>query len=122
MDKTWKIQDLGKGLKNSLRAMLKGEFLLRLNIGRYFIHIVYTFFLIAMVIWISLMIEGTMTKVERGKAELRELEIIHTQKTFDMVKLTRRSSINEMLQQMGSQVTEPQEPATRLVKYRNGSS
>lgn len=116
MDKTWKIQDLGKGLKNSLRAMLKGEFLLRLNIGRYFIHIVYTFFLIAMVIWISLMIEGTMTKVERGKVELRELEIIHTQKTFDMVKLTRRSSINEMLQQMGSKVTEPQEPATRLVK------
>ena len=116
MDKTWKIQDLGKGLKNSLHAMLKGEFLLRLNIGRYFIHIVYTFFLIAMVIWISLMIEGTMTKVERGKAELRELEIIHTQKTFDMVKLTRRSSINEMLQQMGSKVTEPQEPATRLVK------
>ena len=116
MEKTWKIQDLGKGLKNSLRAMLKGEFLLRLNIGRYFIHIVYTFFLIAMVIWISLMIEGTMTKVEHNKAILRELEIVHSQKTFDEVKLTRRSGVNEMLQQMGSKLTEPQEPATRLTK------
>ncbi|MBQ3821344.1 MAG: hypothetical protein II809_07760 [Bacteroidales bacterium] len=114
MDKTWRIQDLGTWLKNSFRAILRGEFLLRLNVGRYFIHIVYTFFLIAMIIWISLMIESTMTKVEKGKAELRELEIVHTQKTFDVVKLTRRSSINEMLQQMGSKVTEPQQPATQL--------
>lgn len=114
MDKTWRIQDLGTWLKNSFRAILRGEFLLRLNVGRYFIHIVYTFFLIAMIIWISLMIESTMTKVEKGKAELRELEIVHTQKTFDVVKLTRRSSINEMLQHMGSKVTEPQQPATQL--------
>ena len=114
MDKTWRIQDLGTWLKNSFRAILRGEFLLRLNVGRYFIPIVYTFFLIAMIIWISLMIESTMTKVEKGKAELRELEIVHTQKTFDVVKLTRRSSINEMLQQMGSKVTEPQQPATQL--------
>lgn len=116
MEKTWKIQDLGKGLRNSLRAILKGEFLLRLNVGRYFIHIVYTFFLIAMVIWISLMIEGTMTKVERNKAVLRELEIVHTQKTFDVVKLSRRSTVQEILEQMGSKVTEPVEPATRLTK------
>ncbi|MCR5327141.1 MAG: hypothetical protein K6E37_10420 [Bacteroidales bacterium] len=114
MEKTWKIQDLGQGLKNSFRAILKGEFLLRLNVGRYFIHIVYTFFLIAMVIWISLMIESTMTKVERNKAILHELEIVHTQKTFDVVKLTRRSTVNDMLQQMGSKVTEPADPATRL--------
>lgn len=114
MEKTWRIQDLGQGLKNSFRAILKGEFLLRLNVGRYFIHIVYTFFLIAMIIWISLMIESTMTKVERNKAVLRELEIVHTQKVFDVVKLTRRSSVNDMLQEMGSKVTEPVNPATRL--------
>ena len=116
MDKTWKIQDLGRGLKNSFRAILKGEFLLRLNVGRYFVHIVYSFFLIARVIWISLMIENTMTKVERNKATLHELEIIHTQKTFDVVKLSKRSSVNSMLQQMGSKVTEPQAPATVLTK------
>lgn len=116
MDKTWKIQDLGRGLANSLGAMLRGEFLLRLNIGRYFIHIVYAFFLFAMVIWISLMIESTMTKVERGKAELRELEIVHTQKVFDLVSLSKRSSVRNLLEQKGSKVTEPTEPATLLVK------
>lgn len=114
MDKTWKIQDLGRGLRNSLKAMLRGEFLLRLNIGRYFVHIVYAFFLFAMVIWLSLAIEGTMTKVERSKAELKELEIVHTQKVFDMVSLTKRSSVRELLEQKGSKVAEPTKPATVL--------
>jgi hypothetical protein len=116
MDKTWKIQDIGRWLRNSFRAILKGEFLLRLDVGRYFVHIVYTFFLFAMIIWISLMIEGTMNKVERNKAILRELEIVHAQKTFDVVSISKRSSVNEMLQQMGSKVTEPQAPATVLKK------
>ena len=115
-NKTWKIQDLGRGLANSLGAMLRGEFLLRLNIGKYFIHIVYAFFLFAMVIWISLMIESTMTKVERSKAELREIEIVHTQKVFDLVSLSKRSSVRELLEQKGSKVTEPTEPATLIVK------
>jgi len=116
MDKTWKIQDIGKWLNNSFRAILKGEFLLRLDVGRYFIHIVYTFFLFAMVIWISLMIESTMNKVERNKAILHELEIVNTQKTFEVVSLSRRSSVNAMLEQMGSKVTEPKNPATVLKK------
>ncbi|MBR4826659.1 MAG: hypothetical protein IKZ91_02095 [Bacteroidales bacterium] len=116
MDKTWKIQDLGRGLRNSLTAMLRGEFLLRLNIGRYFIHIVYVFFLFAMVIWISLMIESTMTKVERSKAKLQELEIVHSQKVFDLVSLSKRSSVENLLQQKGSKLAEPTEPATILVK------
>ena len=114
MEKTWKIQDLGRGLLNSLKAMMRGEFLLRLNIGRYFIHIVYAFFLFAMVIWLSLMIESTMTKVEKNKAVLQELEIVHTQKTFDLVSLSKRSSVRQLLEEKGSKVTEPQAPATIL--------
>ncbi|MBO7644101.1 MAG: hypothetical protein J6S62_03965 [Bacteroidales bacterium] len=114
MDKTWKIQDLGRGLRNSLKAMLRGEFLLRLNIGRYFVHIVYAFFLFAMVIWLSLAIEGTMTKVERSKAELNELEIVHTQKVFDLATLTKRSNVKQLLEQKGSKLAEPTQPATVL--------
>ena len=43
----WKFSDLGKLAKNSFLAVLKGEFLLRLNIGRYFVHVIYTFALFA---------------------------------------------------------------------------
>lgn len=112
--KTWKIADIWTFIKNSFTAILKGEFLLRLNIGRYFVHIVYTFFLFAMVIWLSLMIETSMAKVEKNKAILRELEIQHSQKTFEVVKLSRRSEVESELKRMGSNIGEPQKPATVL--------
>lgn len=114
--RSWKLADIGTFLKNSFVAILKGEFLLRLNVGRYFVHIVYTFFLFAMVIWISLMIDSTLSKVENNNKTIQELEIIHSQKTYEIVSLSRRSSVNELLQQMGSDVTEPQQPAVQLSK------
>lgn len=112
--KTWKIADIGTFLKNSGIAILKGQFLLRLNVGRYFVHIIYTFILFAAVIWISLMIDNTMAKVEKGKKELEELSIAHSQKTYELVRLTRRSTVQKTLENLGSAVTEPGQPATRL--------
>lgn len=110
--KTWKIADIGLFFKNSFRAVLKGEFLLRLNVGRYFIHIAYTFLLFGLIIWVSLMIETTMSKVEKNKAVLRELEIVHAQKVFEVVNVSRRSSVEQLLGEMGSKVTEAEKPAT----------
>ena len=110
--KTWKIADIGLFIKNSFKAVLKGEFLLRLNIGRYFIHIAYTFLLFGLVIWCSLMIETTMSKVEKNKAVLKELEIVHSQKVFEVVNVSRRSTVEQMLGELGSQVKEAEKPAT----------
>ena len=110
--KTWKIADIGLFIKNSFKAVLKVEFLLRLNIGRYFIHIAYTFLLFGLVIWFSLMIETTMSKVEKNKAVLQELEIVHSQKVFEVVNVSRRSSVEEMLGELGSNVKEAEKPAT----------
>ena len=112
--KTWKIADIGLFIKNSFKAVLKGEFLLRLNIGRYFIHIAYTFLLFGLVIWFSLMIETTMSKVEKNKAVLKELEIVHSQKVFEIVNVSRRSSVEQMLGELGSRVGEPDKPATTV--------
>lgn len=67
-----------------------------------------------MVIWLSLMIETSMAKVEKNKATLRELEIQHSQKTFEVVKLSRRSQVESELKRLGSNVGEPQKPATVL--------
>ncbi len=110
--KTWKIADIGMFFKNSIQAILKGEFLLRLNIGRYFVHIAYTFLLFGLVIWFSLMIETTMSKVEKNKAVLKELEIVHSQKVFELVNVSRRGSVEEMLEQLDSKVKEADKPAT----------
>lgn len=112
--KFWKLSDIGVFLKNSFQAALKGEFLLRLNVGRYFIHIMYTFFLFGMTIWVSLMIETTMAKVEKNNARLKELEIVNAQKVFELASAARRSTVETTLSLMGSEVKEPEKPATAL--------
>ena len=116
MEMKWKIRDLLGGVKNAFFAIIKGELLLRLKISRWFLHIAYTFFLLAMLIWTSLMIETTLNKVEKNKKTLRELEIIHSQRTYELVSLSRRSTVDRMLTDMGSKVGEPDRPATRLEK------
>ena len=112
----WKIQDVGRLLKESFKAILHGQFLLRLNVGRYFIHIVYTFFLFGMLIWFSLGVDSTLAKVEKNQAAIKELEIEHANLEFELRTLNRRAALNEMLKEAGSKVTEPQKPATVLKK------
>ena len=112
--KTWKISDIGVLLKNSFTAIMKGEFLLRLNVGKYFIHIIYTFLLFALIIWVSLMVETTMAKVESQKAQIRELKIINSQKVYELAETTRRSEADKRLESLGSQVGEREERAVKL--------
>jgi len=104
------------GMKNSISAILHGEFLLRLNISRYFMHILYTFVLFTAVIWISLTIDTTLSKVEKNQAKLKELETIHSMKTSEVVSLSRRSSVEQQLASLGSTVAEADKPATVLMK------
>ena len=112
----WRIQDVGRLLKESFKAILHGQFLLRLNVGRYFIHIVYTFFLFGMLIWFSLGVDSTLAKVEKNQAAIKELEIEHANLEFELRTLNRRAALEEMLKEAGSKVTKPQKPATVLKK------
>ena len=63
-------------------------------------------------IWVSLMIETTMSKVEKNKATLKELEIVHSQKVFEIVNVSRRSNVEQRLGELGSPVKEAEKPAT----------
>ena len=112
----WKIKDLWKTLKNIVSAVLVGELLLRLNIIRYFPHFAYLFLLFWLSIWASLATDTTLNKVERNKKIIYNLEIEHAQKTYELVSLSRRSTVEEMLVNMGSQLREPEKPAVRLEK------
>lgn len=114
--KVWRLSDINSLLKNVFHAVMKGEFLLRLNVGKYFIHIIYTFFLFGMVIWTSLAIETTMAKVERNKAVLKELEIANAQKYYDLAKASGRYDVEQRLKSMGSDVGEARKPATEMAR------
>jgi len=113
---SWKIEDIGRLLKNSFQAIIRGHFLLRLEAGKFFIHILYTFFLFAMVIWLSLMIDDTLNRVERNNALIKELKIEEAQKEYDLMTLERRSRVEYLLRTMGSEVQAPGKPAVRIEK------
>lgn len=110
----WRIEDIGKFLRNSLVAIVRGEFLLRLNIGRYFVHILFTFLLFGLAIWISLMIDSTLSKVEYNNAVIKELKIVESQKEYQLMTIRRRSKVADMLSDMKSEVKEPEKPAARI--------
>ncbi|MCQ2177503.1 MAG: hypothetical protein MJY42_01290 [Bacteroidales bacterium] len=99
---------------NSLRAILKGEFLLRLGVTRYFSHIVFVFVLIAGVIWVSLLIDNSMNKVEKNRDRIRELATEHTMYKYELERRNDRETVTRTLEELGSEVKEPEKPATRL--------
>lgn len=103
-------------LRNSLKALRNGEFLLRIRADKYYIHIMYLFVLIWAGIFLSLKVEKTLTREVENKAALEELRIRHSQKEAELVKLRSASSCEERLSKMGSEATMPKEPATRIRK------
>ncbi len=110
----WKFSDIWLWLRNAALATVKGELLMRLQISRYFIHIIYTFFLFWMSIWLSLNIEKTLTKVGDNRKALEDVEIYHAQKTIELAGLSRISRVRRMLEESGSKLTMPAKPADRL--------
>ncbi|MBO6249221.1 MAG: hypothetical protein J6L98_04925 [Bacteroidales bacterium] len=110
----WKIADVGKWLKNAFRATIKGEFLLRLHVSKYFIHIIYTFFLFWVSIWLSIKIEKTLTRVEDNRKVLQDTEIYHAQKTVELAGMGKMSKIEDMLREKGSDLAIPSKPADRI--------
>ena len=110
MRKVWDI------LRNSFIAIIRGEFLLRIRCDKYFLHIIYTFFLLWCTIWIGMKVQNTMVKVEKNKEVLTNLKIYHAQKNVQMVSLGRLSTVEQMLREKDSKVAFPQQPATRLEK------
>lgn len=110
----WK--KIGSFIKNSFIAILHGEFLLRIRCDKYFMHIIYTFFLIWMMIWIGMKVENTLVKVEKNKETLNDMKVYHAQKTVQIVSLNRITVVDKLLGENGSEVTLPQKPADRLSK------
>lgn len=100
--------------KNVFKSILEGNFLLRLHIGDYFVHIAYCFVLIGIAIWISLGIDMTMNREEKNRQTIAELDNRIAILTYETAKMTRRSEVEYRLENMGSKVGEVTKPATRI--------
>lgn len=110
----WKFSDILLWLKNAAIAIVEGKFLLRIQANRYFIHIIYTFFLFWVSIWLSLKIEKTLTRLEDNRKALADVEIYHAQKTVELAGLSRMSKVQRMLEESGSKLAMPAKPADSI--------
>lgn len=103
-------------IKNVVVAIFSGKFLLRLKADKYFVHILYTFFILALIIWTSLKTDDALARVKKNNAAIEELQIANSQKTFELVQLSRRTEVSRRLKRMGSDVHENTKPAYRIEK------
>ncbi len=110
------MEGIGRSFRNFWRALGRGELLLSIGAHKYYMHIVYLFLLAWISILLSLKVDGTLTRVEENKAVLRDLEIHHAEKEADLVRLHSASTTEKRLKQLGSDVTLPTQPATKIDK------
>lgn len=110
-----KASDLFRHLKNIFSQILRAEFLV-MDCEKYFIHIIYTFFLMWMMIWISIKVENTLVAVEKNKVILNDMKIYNAQKTVQLVSLNRITKVEKLLKDNASEVAFPVKPADKLDK------
>lgn len=105
-------------IKDSIGAIFQGKFLLRMKFDRYFIHIIYLFFLAVVCIWMKLHIEQTMVRLEVSRQAAEDYRIYLRQKTSELAELGKLSAVQDMLIRSGSSLTVPDKPADRLTGRR----
>ena len=110
----WK--KVGTAIKEILKAIGHGDVLLRLRVDKYLPHILYAFALSMISIFLSYKAEQTMVIREKNKETLETLRIYCAQKTSDIVSLNRSSTVETMLEDLGSDLRQPEKPAYRIYR------
>lgn len=108
----WKA--VGKAIGAFFLSLGRGDLLLRMRVDKALPYILYAFLLGCISIWMSYQTEQTMLKVQKNREVLRTLKIQNAQMTYELVGLDRISTVESMLEEMGSQVKAPQKPASTL--------
>ena len=101
-------------IKEFFIALGRGDLLTRLRVDRLLPYILYLFVLGCISIWMSYRTEQTMLKVQNNERTIRTLKIYNAQMTYELVGLDRLSTVETMLEEMGSEVKAPQKPADIL--------
>lgn len=97
------------------RALLSGNLLILLGVDRLLPYILVLFALGWINIFMNYRIEQAMAEVEKNKVTLENYRIYHAQKTYQFVKMGRISTVEDMLEQGGSQLSAPVKPAETII-------
>lgn len=112
MNIRWKA--IGKAIGAFVISLGRGDLLLRMRVDKALPYILYAFLLGCISIWMSFMTEQTMLKVQKNNETLKTLKIHNAQMTYELVRLDRLSTVESMLEEMGSKVQVPNKPADIL--------
>ncbi|MBR1522502.1 MAG: hypothetical protein IJ627_02395 [Bacteroidales bacterium] len=99
---------------NTLRALRRGEFLLRIRADKYYLHIAYLFVITWISILLGLRVDKTLAQSAENRITIEQLRIRHSEKQAELVKLQSASATEIRLKKMGSKAAMPQEPPTIL--------
>ena len=111
-----KLKRIGSAFWEIIKAIGYGDILLRLRVDKLLPYILYLFFLSMVSIFMSYKAEQTMLLRERNKTKIEALKIFKAQKTCEIVSLDRISTIETMLEELGSNIKQPEKPADILKK------
>ena len=105
---------IGKAIGTFFYSLGRGDLLIRMRGDKALPYILYAFILGCISIWMSYKTEQTMLTAQKNKEVIRTLKIYNAQMTYELVGLDRRSTVETMLEEMGSKVQAPQKPADIL--------
>ena len=108
----WKA--IGKAIGAFIISLGRGDLLLRMRVDKALPYILYAFMLGCISIWMSYKTEQTMLKVQKNNETLKTLKIHNAQMTYELVGLDRLSTVENLLDGMGSKVKAPSKPADIL--------
>lgn len=108
----WKA--IGKAIGAFIISLGRGDLLLRMRVDKALPYILYAFMLGCISIWMSYKTEQTMLKVQKNNETIKTLKIHNAQMTYELVGLDRLSTVESMLEGMGSKVQAPIKPADIL--------
>ena len=100
-----------KALIEILKSIGRGDFLIRMRVDKLFPYILYMTFIGIVSIWLSYGAEKTMHKVEMNRERIESLKYDNANKTCEIVGLSRISTIERMLEESGSEIGIPENPA-----------
>ena len=110
------VKDALVTVGNFFVSLFKGDLVLKLHADKYVVHILYTFFLIWLCIWVSMRIDKTLTKVENNRKELASLEIYCAEKRAELEELYSIRVTEQNLEKLGSDLRRPEKPVTAIRK------
>ncbi len=101
-------------LKDAYRMIGRGDILLRLKVHKYLPHICVAFAACVVSMVLSFYADKTLTTRERKLKELESVRIIHSCRYRELVSLYRYTTVEDMLEDAGSELKPLRQPATEL--------